>query len=275
MGLPSIAAEWNPRSPRVIQQPTDGWSQHLPQVIAHRGVSWHFPENTHAAFNAAVELQVDAIETDLQLSADGTIVVCHDPTLARHGRADLHIGTSEFADLADVDIGTWFDSRWKNERLLTLPALLTEFAEQIPLMLEVKIDDPARRDEFIRSLIRDLAPYRHLNSLSVLCFDLCFLERLRIHSEWLKLVWNTKTSDEIERVCRDHSSWLSGVDCRIEGLTPDAVAAVHRYKCQSFCFTCNTATQISKALQLGVGGLIGDCPETIRRYLSEGQRNAG
>ena len=56
-----------------------------PVRIAHRGASGEglAPENTLAAFEQAIELGVDLIELDVQLTGDGRLVVIHDPTLDR------------------------------------------------------------------------------------------------------------------------------------------------------------------------------------------------
>ncbi len=54
-----------------------------PVVFAHRGASMHAPENTLAAFNLALEQGADALEFDVQLSADKAVVVLHDQTLDR------------------------------------------------------------------------------------------------------------------------------------------------------------------------------------------------
>lgn len=49
----------------------------MPQAIGHRGYNAVFPENTMAAFRGAVEVGAHALETDLHLSKDGTIVLSH------------------------------------------------------------------------------------------------------------------------------------------------------------------------------------------------------
>jgi glycerophosphoryl diester phosphodiesterase len=54
-----------------------------PLIIAHRGASAEKPENTLAAFRRALALDVDGIELDVQMTADGVPVVFHDPTLRR------------------------------------------------------------------------------------------------------------------------------------------------------------------------------------------------
>ena len=55
---------------------------HKPEIIAHRGASRERPENTLAAFRRAVELGADAVELDVHRTADGVIVVHHDPAVA-------------------------------------------------------------------------------------------------------------------------------------------------------------------------------------------------
>lgn len=53
----------------------------MPDVVAHRGFHLSAPENTLGAFVAAVELGADAVELDLQETADNRLVVHHDDTL--------------------------------------------------------------------------------------------------------------------------------------------------------------------------------------------------
>jgi glycerophosphoryl diester phosphodiesterase len=55
----------------------------FPIVVAHRGASSTHPENTVAAFEAAVELGAPAVELDVRLTADGHPVVMHDADVSR------------------------------------------------------------------------------------------------------------------------------------------------------------------------------------------------
>ncbi len=48
------------------------------RVIAHRGDSKYFPENSLPAFNSALDLGVDIVETDVHISSDGVIFIWHD-----------------------------------------------------------------------------------------------------------------------------------------------------------------------------------------------------
>ena len=49
----------------------------MPQTIAHRGFKAKFPENTMASMRGAVEVGVDALETDVHLTKDGEVVISH------------------------------------------------------------------------------------------------------------------------------------------------------------------------------------------------------
>ena len=58
-------------------------------VIAHRGYHAKFIENTPAAFEAAVALGVDGIETDVRICRDGSIVLIHDRVVSGKAVVDL------------------------------------------------------------------------------------------------------------------------------------------------------------------------------------------
>ena len=53
----------------------------MPQIIAHRGASREFTENTLPAFQRALDLGADAVELDVHRTSDGVVVVHHDPVL--------------------------------------------------------------------------------------------------------------------------------------------------------------------------------------------------
>lgn len=55
----------------------------MPHIIAHRGDSAHYPENTELAFTSALELGVDGVECDIRLTRCGTLVCIHDPRIDR------------------------------------------------------------------------------------------------------------------------------------------------------------------------------------------------
>ena len=80
----------------------------MPKVVAHRGDSAHFPENTLHAFESAYAMGVDVIETDVHLSKDGEVVIWHDPTLDRNTNGSGMIEEHTLAELKKLDAGYTF-----------------------------------------------------------------------------------------------------------------------------------------------------------------------
>ena len=109
------------------------------RIIAHRGASAYVPENTLAAFQLAYAMGVTEIETDVQLTTDGVVVLCHDRTLARYGHGDQVVEEQTWAELAGLDMGSWFSPYLHHDkRLLTLTDLLATFGDRFTYHVELK-----------------------------------------------------------------------------------------------------------------------------------------
>lgn len=72
-------------------------------VWAHKGADWEAPENTLPSFERAVSYGADGIELDLQRTADGHLVVCHDETVDRTSDGTGEIARQELAALRTLD----------------------------------------------------------------------------------------------------------------------------------------------------------------------------
>mmetsp|Transcript_46809 Transcript_46809/g.85708 ORF Transcript_46809/g.85708 Transcript_46809/m.85708 type:complete len:333 (+) Transcript_46809:54-1052(+) len=94
------------------------------QLFGHRGASALAPENTAASFRIALERGADGVECDLQRLQD-EVVVLHDDTLRRtspnceKGLLDAPIESLRHSQVQNVDVGSWFSSEFRSERLLT------------------------------------------------------------------------------------------------------------------------------------------------------------
>ncbi|NCW45285.1 MAG: glycerophosphodiester phosphodiesterase, partial [Gemmatimonadaceae bacterium] len=71
-------------------------------VIGHRGNRAHAPENTLPALLEAVAIGVDALEFDVQVTRDGTLVLLHDRTLDRTTDATGPLAARAYAELQAV-----------------------------------------------------------------------------------------------------------------------------------------------------------------------------
>jgi len=102
-------------------------SDRAPLVIGRRGASARAPENTIAAFEAALEDGADGIELDVQLSKDGHPVVIHDPTLDRTTDGAGPVRACTVRELKRLDAGGWFGRPFRGQRLQTLQEVLERF----------------------------------------------------------------------------------------------------------------------------------------------------
>jgi glycerophosphoryl diester phosphodiesterase len=137
--------------------------------ISHRGGAALAPENTLAAFRKAVSFRTDMLELDLQVTADGVLVVSHDDTLERCTDAEGPIDQRTFADLATVDAGYRFSPdggqtfpfRGQGVRIPSLAQVLEEFPD-----LRFNIDVKANPEGIEHLLAGEL---RKANALHRVC----------------------------------------------------------------------------------------------------------
>jgi len=93
-------------------------------IIAHRGASFHAPENTLSAFHAAAELGADGVETDVQLTGDGELVVHHNYAIDGCSNGSGMIAAMSLSELKTYDFGSYHGGEWISEQILTLDEFL-------------------------------------------------------------------------------------------------------------------------------------------------------
>ena len=109
-----------------------------PWVFGHRGAAARAPENTLKSFALALDEGADGVELDVRDAADGTVVVCHDPTLARVAKNDTVVASASLRTLSSIDVGA-------GERIPTLDAAIDLVrGRDARLNVEVKGDVPNR-----------------------------------------------------------------------------------------------------------------------------------
>ena len=106
---------------------------------AHRGASEYFPENTLRSFYAGLEMRADGIETDIQRTKDGVLVLHHDDTLKRLVGIDARVCDFTYDELLGMDFGAFKGEKFAGERIVTLDEFLRHFgAKNLTFALEIK-----------------------------------------------------------------------------------------------------------------------------------------
>ena len=107
--------------------------------LAHRGFSGRYPENSPLAFRmVAEETHADGIETDVQLTRDGVMVLFHDDRVDRTSNGSGRICDMTYEELLKLDIGSWKGPEFAGEHVWTLEQLL-DFCQETHLLLNVEL----------------------------------------------------------------------------------------------------------------------------------------
>src|SRR3712207_964952 len=99
-------------------------SMRQPLVVAHRGYSARFPENSFVAVEQAIAAGCDVVEVDARLDVEGTVWCVHDADLKRLAGRSIRIAEADSTTLASVRLHS-------GERLATLPQVLGRVAGRV------------------------------------------------------------------------------------------------------------------------------------------------
>ncbi len=108
------------------------------KVIGHRGAAGLAPENTYAGFDLALALGVDGIETDVQKTKDGKLVLFHGYLLDKTTTGTGVLQETSWQELQQLDAGSWFDSTYAGERIPLLIETLKRYGTRTYFDLEIK-----------------------------------------------------------------------------------------------------------------------------------------
>jgi len=108
------------------------------QVIAHRGASADFPENTRSSTLAAVASGATVIEIDLRTTRDGHLVVLHDALLDRTTTGRGLVGEKTLAEIRQFDAGSWFDPRFRDQKVIALEEVYALCRGKLNVLLDLK-----------------------------------------------------------------------------------------------------------------------------------------
>lgn len=220
--------------------------------IAHRGARTEFPENTLAAFARAFERGADAIELDVHRTADGEIVVHHDPEVvgppASHGsaRRRLAIADSTLSDLRMLS---------KEPEELQIPTLDSVLASVPPgRTVYVEIKGSGIEEAVAEVLARTSA------RTAVHSFDHAAIGRMR------QLAPDVPRGVLFDRRPRDVTEAIRAAGAR--DVWPDAVItdralvdAVHGAGARVLVWTVNHPAEAKRLIALGVDGV---CTDDVR-----------
>lgn len=230
------------------------------EVIAHRGASANAPENTLAAVKQAIIEQADWVEIDVQETADGEVVVFHDSDFMKLANTDLKIWDATMADLADIDIGSHFDTGFSAERVPTLRQVLAASKGKIRVVIELKYYG---HDQHLEQRVAEIVEAEDMQSNIII---------MSLKSDKVQKMKALRPDWKVGLLTAAAFGDLSNADADFFAVNLDLasrsfVRSVHENAKQVFVWTVNDAPTMSRLIGRGVDGLITDKPAVARMVL--------
>ncbi|MQF66570.1 hypothetical protein FIM09_05665 [SAR202 cluster bacterium AC-647-P02_OGT_505m] len=240
-----------------------------PIVIAHRGFSSEYPENTVTSFDASVSAGFSYIELDIHLTADSVIVVMHDETVNRTTNGEGKIRDLYLKEIKSLDAGSWFDSNSPSEKVPTLKEILTKFENRVHIFVEIKSEEEDLLIE-LRSLLETMGWIPDNNyeksgealtvpGISIISFlqDQLLLSA-KMLPELAHGLLTIETSEELIEWCV--SEGMVGIFPYVGYIDKNFVSSAHNSGLYVGAWGFENPEQLSSNLGLGLDGVTVDWP---------------
>lgn len=264
---------------------TPGEKDQAPFVnIAHRGLSGLAPEHTFPAYELALEHHADYLEQDVQLTADGHLVVIHDPHLDRTMRGPVEnctglVATKTLAQLKTCDAGSWFNETYPDLarpeyvglEMPTMREVFERYGESVNYHIETKSPaDTGRVEIALLDLInefglRDAA----VEDWQVLIqsFEPTHLETIHLLDPEFPLIQLTPVSDPLDATLDAIASYAVGVAPSHEVVDAGYLDAAHERCLVVHPYTVDDRDRMKELLRLGVDGLFTNRADILNEVL--------
>ena len=235
-----------------------------PVPIAHRGGAGAWPENTMPAFQGAVDLGFQYVETDVHATVDDVLVAFHDDRL----------------DRVTNQVGKISELRWSDIKHALVDGLepIPLFAELMRTFPELKVNIDPKSNQAVKPLIRELKELDALDRVCVGAFSDARLKKL--HSEFGEAI--CLSMGPLEALKARLSSWgLPSGDFRAraaqvpirQGPIPIVddrfVNQMHSLGIAVHVWTIDDPDEMNWLLDVGVDGIMTDLPSTLLEVLTQ------
>ena len=123
----------------------------FPGIIAHRGVSSEYPENSLIAFEKSAEIKADGIECDIRRTADKEIVIMHDATIDRATTGQGFVCMMNLAEIKQFPLKDRNEKVWENQFIPTLDEFI-ELMKSNDLLMRIEIKEVGLEQQAVEKI---------------------------------------------------------------------------------------------------------------------------
>lgn len=233
---------------------------------AHRGASGYFPENTMLAFEKAVEMNCTGIETDVQMTKDGVLVLIHDEYVNRTTNGTGLVKDFTFSELSKLDAGSFLKSDFSKCRIPTAEDLINLVKDK-NIIINFEIKTGIVFYEHIEEKLIELI-YKHNMEHNVILSSFnhySMIECKKISKEIKTGLLYMAGLFEPEIYCKHvgadalHPFYMS--------INTDIVSEAHKQKFLVNPYTINDEKTMHSMLNMNVDGIITNFPDKLHTIL--------
>ena len=231
------------------------------EIIAHRGGAIAAPENTMPAIEQGIADGADWIEIDVQETADGEVVVTHDSDFMKQAGNPLKVWEATLDDLAEIDMGSWFDPAFAEARVPTLREVLAASKDRAGVLIELKYYG---HDEALEARVAELVEEAGMtDQVAVMSLKYEGVQKmLGLRPDWRSGILAARALGDLTALDTDF------VAVNVGEVSTRLIASADRRGKDVYAWTVNDQVTMSRMISMGVDGLITDDPALAREVLA-------
>ena len=229
---------------------------------AHRGASAYAPENTMVSFRMGLEMGANGIETDVQETKDGVLVLFHDKTIERCSNGVGRVSDYTYSELLELDFGSWKGEKYRGEPIAAFEDFAREFFPMdITFAIELKSPGIERK---VYDIIKRYAVH---DKIYVSSFDFENLRAMSLVSDEIKLCW--LMVGEITQEHLDKVKSIGGVQIapKCAFVTPEGVALAKANGIGVRLWGTSDEEIMRKVYTLDTEGMTVNFPDKLHAYI--------
>lgn len=240
----------------------------LPQIIGHRGACGYAPENTIESVHTAADMGVEWVELDVKLTKDDVPIIFHDDTLDRTTNGHGAVADITWAELQDLEAGSWFSDSFAGIRIPSLEDMLDTLVDlDLGLNLEIK-PCPGREKETAEAALDVLSRvWDDHNRLLISSFQHVSLETaLEMAPDWHR---GFLLGEDIPENWQDLANYLAVSTININGnaTSDDTIRALQDGNRPLLAYTINDHQKALQLQGLGIKSFFTDVPDVLQDSL--------
>ena len=235
---------------------------------AHRGASAYYPENTMLSFEKAIEMGCTGIETDVQLTKDGVLVLIHDEMVNRTTNGEGFVKDYTYIELNKLDAGAWMSEEFTGIRIPTVEELIYLTSDK-NIILNFEIKNGIVMYEDIEQKLIDLI-YKHkikhkviLSSFNHYSVAKCNKISKDINTGVLYMEGIYKPYNYAKTV------GANAIHPYFHAVNEDVIKEAKKHKAQVNVFTVDDEEDMKSFLNMKVDGIITNYPDRLHKIMED------